>query len=218
MRAGQETDREAKMEVVSSMALSRLVSSGQRSSFFHLHFSNVEWCVMKYLLNEWIIKWTNEWVNERGCVGKDDLFLNSPYIELCLFHGLIGLEILAGSFSVTHKWTRGRKSLMVSGPLCLTFVSDSQIWGRYPGSLSSHSSLSKLFMGTGLDKMGRALHGPHGGFSAVSFQSSDRLSNFPGVLLLYSGCQHQPHLLGKEMKGRMVGGLPYQEPLAYKTS
>lgn len=52
MGAGQETDKETKMKAVSNMALSRLVFSGKRSSFFHLHFSNVEWYVMKYLLNE----------------------------------------------------------------------------------------------------------------------------------------------------------------------
>ena len=52
MGIGQEIDREAKMEAVSNMDLSGLVPSGQRPSFFHLHFSNVEGCVMKYLLNE----------------------------------------------------------------------------------------------------------------------------------------------------------------------
>lgn len=40
-RAGQETDREPQMEAVSSMALSRLIPSGLRPSFFDLYFSNM---------------------------------------------------------------------------------------------------------------------------------------------------------------------------------
>lgn len=52
--AGKEMYREAKMDVVSSLTLSRLAPSGQRPSVIHLHSSDglSGWFVMQCLLNE----------------------------------------------------------------------------------------------------------------------------------------------------------------------
>lgn len=93
-------------------------------------------------------------------------------------------------------------------PLSSLSFRQSDLW-KVPCSFSSHSSPSKLVLSTCSRPAGKDPPQPPVWLFSSQLPKPRLPQQFPRVLLCHPGCQNWAHLLGKEVKGRVMGGLPY---------
>lgn len=90
----------------------------------------------------------------------------------------------------------------------------SDLW-KVPRSFSSHSSPSKLVLSTCSRPAGKDPPQPPVWLFSSQLPKPRLPQQFPRVLLCHPGCQNWAHLLGKEVKGRVMVGchtMPYSWP------
>lgn len=147
-----------------------------------------------------------EWKNEWGRIRRDGLFLLSPFIAVGWFRGTCdSWENLLHDPEMS--WERS---------VCNDFSSlfcfrqpDLRKVPRWPELLffTQQTILGNLLF-TNWERP----------YTALSFQSLDCFSSLPRVLLPQPRCHDQPHLPGKEAKGREVSEQPEYEPLTCRIS